>query len=150
MSEELKNELKGTILESVDKRSLDYGVPDDYFSQLDNQILNKLNQENGASKVKSISPTPLWLSIAASFLLMISCVFLWKSCPQSYNPFEEASQEDMMHYASIEMDLSDLALEDFVDETEHVDFGDLNTNEVNEYVEEHIEISELEEILDYL
>ena len=48
------------------------------------------------------------------------------------------------------MDLSDLTYEELIGDSEYSDFADLDDEILDTYIEDHTDITELEEILEYL
>jgi hypothetical protein len=146
MDDNLHDEIKGTILERINKKELNHKIPDGYFEDFNDQFFKNLKSE---AKDFDISRF-MWIGIAASITILLGFFVCVQPSSQSSNLFQNADNESLIQYASNEMDLSDLTYEELIGDSEYSDFADLDDEILDTYIEDHADITELEEILEYL
>ncbi len=149
MSNEITEEIKGTILEQIDKKLLNQEVPESYFEKTEKEVFGRIELDE--KKVKTISiPRLMWLGIAASVSILLGFLVCMKNSESNNNIFQNADNEMLIQYASLDMDLTDLTYEELVGESEFSDFANIDDEALDAYIEDHTDITELEEILEYL
>ena len=147
---ELKSELEGTILENVDKKLLSYGVTEDYFESLSEKVLEDINQAPTHVYGKRISLS-VWIGIAASFLMLMGYMMCFHSTSSpEINIFQSADTETLIQYATNDLEFEDISIEDIYELDEAPDFTGIDLEEVDSYIENHTDITELEEMIEYL
>ena len=146
MDDNLHDEIKGTILERINKKELNHKIPDGYFEDFNDQFFKNLESE---TKVFDISRF-MWIGIAASITILLGFFVCVHPSSRSSDLFQNADNELLIQYASNEMDLSDLTYEELIGDSEYSDFADLDDEILDTYIEDHTDITELEEILEYL
>ncbi|MDG2448344.1 MAG: hypothetical protein P8M34_01855 [Saprospiraceae bacterium] len=149
MSNEITEEIKGTILEQIDKKLLNQEVPESYFEKTEKEVFGRIELDE--KRVKAISiPRLMWLGIAASVSILLGFLVCMQNSESNNNIFQNADNEMLIQYASLDMDLTDLTYEELVGESEFSDFANIDDEALDAYIEDHTDITELEEILEYL
>jgi len=149
MNEELRKEIKGTILESIDRKKLEGNLPDAFFADLSDQIIKQSKQKN---KIKTWNFNPILYATAASLALIVGILYMYnlKNINQDQNIFQNMESQDLIDYASIEFDSEEL----YDLQIENLDYGtsfsDIDNDILEKYLEDKSEVIELSELIEYL
>jgi len=147
--------LENRIFDSLDKKPvLDNALPDGYFDNLSDKVLERIKSEEKETRVVPLYRRK-WLSIAASFILLLGAGYLISTQSDSINPNTEfaldVDLDEALEYLEENEDLYlsdllslDLSEDDIsIEEDEMTDFE--NTN-IEELLDE-LEPEDLEELL---
>ena len=146
MNEELKKEIQGTFLESLDKSQLNYEVPEGYFDALTDKVLSSPEVKRTGRSV-SIRQ---WLSIAASLVILVSAFFFMKGNPGTEQLLEGADDQELLEYVLTDMDLQESDIYDLTLSEDINQFDNINTEDIDLYIQNQTDIVELEELIELL
>ena len=148
MNDELKKELKGSVLEKVNKEELLDAAPFGYFDKLTNNVLLEAQiskQKRNRFRFLSFNV----MSIAASLLVLVSVFFINAPDPTPANLFENTENQELIEFALNE-EFEDLEDEFFLDWEYTFSLSNLSDEEIDEYLENDLENIDLEQIKQYL
>ena len=149
MNEELRNELRGSILERVDKEDLLNPAPDGFFDSLAETVLSKVEKSSPVSgRIRFMNMNVI--AAAAALLVLVGVFYICTLEISDKELFENAEREDLIEFAMNEVELEELEAEHFRDWEYSFSLSTLSTEEIGDYLENDLENIDLEYINEYL
>jgi len=151
--EELQKELASIapLLAQQKRKSTSFKVPENYFEQLEQQVMEQVKAAPSAKTTTKVRTLPLWVArVAALFLLVGGGVWLWQSSSNTSDLLADISPTEINQYITDNLHEFE---EDLLFNKNNLSNGWLNQEfskkEINIYLEEYIEELEAED-LEYL
>lgn len=152
MNEELREELKGTILENIDKELLSPVPPIGYFDTLADNVLTSVQEKKSDTTIPRIYS--LRRLAAAASVMVLAGAFYWYLVPKSVTEmpldFTKTSEEDLLDYVYDDLELNDIAVFDEIELSTSglsYDLTELSEEEISRYLEMDMELNELIDFL---
>lgn len=151
MKDEIRKELEGLGSSLVDdKFKKGSEIPEDYFTKMQESVMQKLDQEVGKESLKRVPVLRLRKIIYASaalFILALGALIVFNLSLGNSSTIDQLDEESI--YTYLNENLDGVSLEMLVSDTDLTESyfpENLMTDGVDEYLEENIEDLQLEDL----